>query len=281
MYVVSIIYEYRSGGIYLHHSLDNCPDPEAFQMHTHDTAEILCFISGKGKYFVEGNYYQLTPGCILIMRSNESHQLHIERTAPYERIALRFPETLLLGIDPERYLLRPFTLRPLGTANRYTPEDTGIDFVRYMLSMIPETGSGEYIRRLAITGVLPGLLYELERYFSKNVTAVPDDKPKEMVASVIEYINSHLFDDFTLDTLSESFYISKSYLNRRFKEATGSTLWNYVLIKRLMVAREEIRSGQPATKVFASCGFKDYSGFYRQYRLHFGVSPKDDKLNDM
>ena len=99
MYVVSIIYEYRSGGIYLHHSLDNCPDPEAFQMHTHDTAEILCFISGKGKYFVEGNYYQLTPGCILIMRSNESHKLHIERTAPYERIALRFPETLLLGID--------------------------------------------------------------------------------------------------------------------------------------------------------------------------------------
>lgn len=40
-------------------STDQNPNPSMYAMHTHDTYEIFCFLSGNAKYFVEGNVYPL------------------------------------------------------------------------------------------------------------------------------------------------------------------------------------------------------------------------------
>ena len=42
-----------------------------------------------------------------------------------------------------------------------------------------------------------------------------------------------------------------------------------------MNARQLILSGAAPTKVFAQCGFSDYSAFYRAYRKEFGISPAE------
>ena len=69
---------------------------------------------------------------------------------------------------------------------------------------------------------------------------------------------------------------SVSQLNRVFKSATGFSVWEYITGKRLASARNLIRAGVPATHAFTSCGFNDYSSFYRLYVKKFGVPPKAD-----
>ena len=54
--------------------------------------------------------------------------------------------------------------------------------------------------------------------------------------ALVAYINSNLAGDLSLDALSDRFYLSKSQLGRLFKQATGSSIWEYVLIKRLPVS---------------------------------------------
>ena len=66
------IFTYRDRELYSHHTMDEKPKPENFQMHAHEWMEIFYLISGKCSYLVEGSRYELRPGDILIMRAAET-----------------------------------------------------------------------------------------------------------------------------------------------------------------------------------------------------------------
>ena len=102
----------------------------------------------------------------------------------------------------------------------------------------------------------------------------------DTIRSIILYINQHLTEDLSLDALCKQFGISKSYLNKRFKEIAGTTLWDYVLIKRLTIARQNIHNGLSIQEAYQQSGFSDYSNFYRCYVKRFGVSPKEDSVRN-
>ena len=61
---------------------------------------------------------------------------------------------------------------------------------------------------------------------------------------------------------------------RLFKQETGYTIGNYISSKRLLLAKELILSGMPATQACFDCGYKDYSTFSRAYKKNFGKSPR-------
>ena len=64
---------------------------------------------------------------------------------------------------------------------------------------------------------------------------------------------------------------------RRFKEETGYTIHNYVVTKRLMLARDRISAGVPVGEACYACGFRDYSAFARAYKKLFSASPRSAK----
>jgi AraC-like DNA-binding protein len=67
--------------------------------------------------------------------------------------------------------------------------------------------------------------------------------------------------------------MSVSQLERVFKQATHSSVWHYITLKRLAAARERIESGSSATDASLECGFGDYSSFYRAYVKEYGRAP--------
>ena len=69
-------------------------------------------------------------------------------------------------------------------------------------------------------------------------------------------------------------------ISRIFHQATGSSLWEYVTIKRLLAARAMIQRGEPAGTACLACGFSDYSAFFRAYRSHFGHVPRQDAVQN-
>ncbi|MBQ7624436.1 MAG: helix-turn-helix transcriptional regulator, partial [Clostridia bacterium] len=124
---------------------------------------------------------------------------------------------------------------------------------------------------------LTALLQQLrKKYLTKDSTVSGSNSN---IRNVIEYINENLYSDMSLDGICKRFFVNKSRLNRDFKEYTGSTVWDYIIIKRLLKAQEMIRSGVKTNIAAESVGFHDYSNFYRSYKSHFKVSPKDDGKN--
>lgn len=268
------IFSYRDGELYSHHSLDPVPDPDAYPMHVHEMMEIYYFISGKGAYLVEGSAYPLEPGDIMIMRASETHRLTISPTEPYERIAIHFSPALLADIDPEGRLLRPFLERPLGQFNHYSIRDPrcaqlqGV-FREFTFEKIHDV-------RLNLLGRLLMFLTALNGAFdTSGSTYIPQDT---LPGQIVRYVNSHLFEQLSLQSVADHFYRSRSQISRIFHQATGSSFWEYVSIKRLLAARAMIQRGEKAGNAALVCGFADYSVFYRAYKNYFGHAPKDDAL---
>lgn len=266
---------FKDNEISFHHTVSAHPEPEDFDMHTHETCEVYCFISGEGQYRVEGSIYPLTSGTVLIMRPSEAHCLQINPEVPYERCAVHFPPSVLEKIDPEGLLCEPFFNRPLGQNNCYPPSRLDFDVMQFFSTMCVQNQTSKE-NRLAVLSQLIPLLYLLRsayQHFDKSETPVHQQNTAHRL---VQYINENLESDLSLDLLSSRFYLSKSQLNRIFRSATGESIWNYIVIKRLMDARRKITSGQNPLHVCECYADWDYSAFFRAYKKRFGVSPKED-----
>ncbi|MDD2362638.1 MAG: AraC family transcriptional regulator [Oscillospiraceae bacterium] len=274
---MNTIYQFTDEEILLHHSIDKRPNPEDFPMHAHDMCEIFYFMSGNSRYMVEGSEYPLEPGSLMLMRPAETHKLQIQADSPYERYAIHFSPGILKHADPQGKLLEAFFDRPLGQQNLYPRSSFRSGYVHECLNDMKTMSSDDYDRKLAILSYLFPILQEIRSAFlQKKQEAIPDvshDVSKELV----KYINYNLSsNELSLDMLSKHFLISKCQLNRIFKQATGSTIWDYVLIKRMMAARQMLIAGKPAYEACQACGFRDYSAFYRLYKKRFHVTPQKD-----
>jgi AraC-like DNA-binding protein len=118
------------------------------------------------------------------------------------------------------------------------------------------------------------LVYVNNIAFSEEVRLNVDIKKSNLIDSVIDYINSHLEEDITVDEISEYFYLSKFHLSREFKKHTGTTIHRYIVQKKLIQAKELILEQMPVIDVYKHCGFGDYSNFFRAFKNEYGVTPK-------
>jgi AraC family transcriptional regulator len=78
------------------------------------------------------------------------------------------------------------------------------------------------------------------------------------IVAVMEYIKGNLDRKLTLAHLAEYAKMSTATLNRRFREALGSSPMTYVLSCRISRARELMADGTLSrTEVAQMCGFYD------------------------
>lgn len=264
------LFSYREPGLYCHHTLDLAPDPNAFPIHAHEMPEVFCFLSGRGRYLVEGTLYALAPGDILLMRPAETHKLLIEPGDPYRRIAVHFSPQFFERIDPDRRLLQPFYARALGQRNHYPAAQ-----FPHLCSAFSEFSPKPGLERFDILARLLKLLSDLAAVYPEiSGGGEPHDGPS---AQLVSYVNEHLFEELSLDALSLRFARSISQTSRLFRKATGTSLWEYVQMKRLLSARAMLQRGEPAQKSAEACGFSDYSAFFRAYKKRFGHAPGEDR----
>ncbi len=268
---MSHIFSYRDNQIYSHHSIDKEPYSDDFAMHAHEWPEILYIISGNGTYLVEGNQYPISPGDIFILRPAEMHKLQIDAHTPYERMVIHFSPSVLDEIDPNHDLLRAFWDRPLGVGNRFVAEGANAKLLASAFAGFNFEHIGN--TRLNLLGRLMLFLTILDGIYSKGQTHLPAEG---FQSQLLEYVNEHLFEDISIQSIADAFYRSRSQISRVFRQATGNSLWDYVTVKRLMAARAMIQRGEPAIAACMACGFSEYSSFYRAYKSHFGHSPKED-----
>ena len=263
---------YYDDELFVKHERDEKPTGVSYNMHTHELFEIYYFLSGNVVFWAEGNPYNLQAGDIMLFNISEAHTIEIKGNAPYERVAINFSREIFDKIDPQRVLQKPFFERELGKNNLLRPKDFDGVYWRDCINRIIAPTENH---RLQALSYLPALLNEI--YTASNLkNRISDCDEGSVAAKIISYINYNLSEPLSVGALSERFYISKSRLHTVFKEATGSSVWEYITVKRLMLARQLLHRGEKPTAVGIKCGFNDYTVFFRAYKRRFGISPKED-----
>ncbi len=274
-------FEFKAPHFEYMYSLDTQPLPDDFYMHAHERFEVFHFLSGNAKYLVEGTEYTLNPHDTLLLRPFEVHRLVLlDNSVPYEREVIHFSAEMLGKDEAVReVLLRPFTRRELGRGNRYEATDFGGEgwpFHGDAPKLFDRLGDDAAI---FIASKVQSFLAETLLPFSKRDRSETPFSAK--ITGVLEYINAHLYEDLTVGRICEDCFLSRAQLNRLFKYATGTSVWQYITTKRLLQAKTLIRAGERPTDVYEKCGFSEYSSFYRAYKAKFGNSPERDKAKSV
>jgi AraC-like DNA-binding protein len=271
------IFSYEYKGCLVHHSIDQRPNEKDFELHAHSYCEIFYFISGAGYYTVEGRNYPLTQGCVLLMRDGEIHKIHLDPDRPYERIAVHFRLDDVLGQSAAYAPLRSLILdRSPGCGNLFLAKGKEsaslLDACFSRICRAPQSNEEFGMQLIATLPVILSELYTIRRSTS-NEELLSRREGDPALTEVIDYINQNLTAPLHVDALAERFYISRYYLMHLFRAETGYTVLGYITEKRLLLARDLMRSGRSITEACYEAGFTNYSSFLRAFKKYYGTLP--------
>lgn len=252
---------------------------EEMEFHYHEFDKVVIFLSGTASYIMEGRSYFLEPWDVLLVSHHLIHKPVIDPNAPYERVVIYLDPGFIrshstkdadlsscfrLARQRQFALMRPegeqrIRLQSLLTNLEQALEDRGF--------------GGDLLARTCFLQMLIHLNRTMVRDHTDRDKSASRHDPK--IEQALSYINEHLSEDLSVDTLAGQAYISKYHFMRRFKELTGCSVHQYVTQKRLLAAARLLRSGVSAQNACARCGFQDYSAFQRSFRRQFGMTPRD------
>lgn len=242
--------------------------------HSHDFYELYYFIGGRASYIIENKKYQLRRGDLLLIPPGELHQLDMADSSQfYERIVLWITPPFLQALSSAHTDLRE-CFRLCANSRTYRIRD--LPFTEKIGEWLDEVYScsagAHYGDDLRAEILLKNIFLELCRYL-RGRDADESGSGHEAVSRTMDYISAHLSGDLSLDTLAEQMFLNKFYLSRLFREQTKVTLHQYILKKRLTLARSYIEQGVPVATLCPRCGFHDYTNFFRAFKNEYGMTP--------
>lgn len=249
-----------------------------FDYHYHDFSKILIFIRGNVSYYIEGRSYQLKPYDIVLVPAGDIHRPIIHDESPYERIIIYISSAFFEDYRKEQYDL------DLCFAKAGEMHSNVLRMPEFQKSVLYDACcrlehsflAEDYANLLYQKVLFLEFMILLNRLvLSSDIRYLDTTTANEKILEIIKYINEHLQEDLTVDSMAGRFFLNRSYLMHLFKKETGYTMGKYITEKRLFTAKNLIQNGVPTTEACFLSGFKNYATFFRAFKEKFLVAPKD------
>ena len=240
------------------------------RLHFHAFCELLLPLTSPGNIFVNDQVYPLRRGTLYLIGENTLHRtmatgaharyvLHISRKALAE---LSTPQTDFIRLAQEA-----FRRVELGVEEM-------TEIIEAFQTVERNKNDGAFGSDIRQTTALLQLLLKVSPLLSA-ATAGESIRNKDFlrVAPILDYIRDNLSEPLSLDKIAGQFYISKHYLCRIFKSATGFSVMEYIIYSRILKARQLLQEGVSVQEAGELAGFSDNSHFIRTFGHLTGVSP--------
>ncbi|MCM1155843.1 MAG: AraC family transcriptional regulator [Roseburia sp.] len=248
-----------------------------FPFHYHDFYKIIYFVEGNVSYKIEGKTYRLKPHDFILVDYHAIHKPEIESDMPYERYIIYLSEAFMnRGNEWGERMDHCFALA--GESRNHVLHFAPGSYEKLIGSLHRIEAEGLLSQDYLNDMMLEAAFMEFMVLFNRACIAQPQAfigtaVYHEKIVDIIAYIQEHLMENISIDFLSEHFFISRYYLMRQFKEATGYSIHQYINEKRILEAKGRILAGEAASKVCYDCGFADYSTFARRFKAIAGMAP--------
>lgn len=254
------------------HNRDKNTNPTPF--HSHDFYEIYFFAGGNVTYYIENESYDLKKGDVLIIPSGKLHRPVIENNAAYDRYVLWLYGNFVnsrKGLS--ELLIKIEELIVYKNTRRISFSGEGFRNLTVIFDKLTDKfnfggNEGFYVCESCIALIVN----EISEALAAAETSAAYGG--ELIKQVISYINANIDNAPSLEDLSEKFYVSKYYLSHKFKEYTKTSVHQYILMKKINIAKRLLGQGRQPSDVCDACGFSTYSNFYKEFKSQTGISPK-------
>ena len=232
--------------------------------HSHDFCEILYVAGGAGEAILEGKKFRLAPGDLVVVNPGTLHEERSDAKAPLRLIFLAIRDFAVPGLPAGCLSQEKYRVLSCGEY-RYKMDI-------YLRELLQETPSQIEFYQEISQGLVSALLVLVMRLIRIN----PEDEAalSQECQKIKEYLDQNFTSPITLDSLSETVYISKHYLSHLFKEQTGVSPIKYLTSKRMEKACELLSETElPVSEVSKAVGYENPLYFSQVFKRIYGISP--------
>jgi len=231
----------------------------------HNNFEILYFTGDNTTIFYDDNYYEVKNGDIFIISPNKPHQVFPGKTSVTYHV-------FLIDNDFCKY------------------NDIHVDKLIYQTIVRSDTAqmlAKQLIKELEshdkfLHARIKSSLLQFILYLSMNYTTPSSEQNKishqlhESLGIAINYINTHIFENLTLESVAKEAGISKCYFSREFKKHIGLPFVSYINKLRCKKAAELLLTGNYSVRqISLMCGFSADCYFSNIFKKQFGITPSE------
>lgn len=255
--------------------------------HSHLALEIDLFGEDcKGIYVIGDREYTIEPGDIFILRSNEEHSIiHMEGNQNCICTGLQFSPDFIWSPSNElcdmKHVYSLFSDANVSFDSKLDKEHGNTEKIRELIKDIVNEFNHECMEySLMVKVKLISILILLARKYADVLMEDSSSNIKREnrihIENAMNYIDTHLEEQLTLEKLSEVATMSCSYFSQLFKALNGFSAWEYIVEKRIEQAQILLLStDDPVLDIAFQCGFNNTANFNRAFKKITGSSPRE------
>lgn len=237
----------------------------AYERHTHGEYVIGAVERGVQRFFHKGGNHYAQPGKVFSINPDEVHAGEAALETGYTYRAVYVGEDVLSDV---------FADVPGAERPRYfhAPDVTDPELAARLTSALRmlERPEGEVLE--AQSRFVLCLRDLFNRYAGADGAARIDGSGR-MAAALREYLDANAASGVSLDALAEYAGLSKYYVLRTFKAATGMAPHAYLVQRRVELARRALERGAAPAEAALLAGFTDQSHMTRRFKAIHGITP--------
>ena len=230
--------------------------------HVHPFHEIFYLSNGECTSCIDHNIYKFGKGDLVIVPGGCLHKTIYTGKGLHERIVISFRNE---AVDSIR-------------------EQIGDEHLKNC--MVPGVINVPEKRRDYVISLLDKLIFENETPDELSPAFIRAGLVELLLFIIIQEVATYIFEHYTenilLEDVAEKFHMSKSFLSKRFKTATGFGFKEYIINLRIQNAsRLLLETDKSITDIAFECGFNDSNYFGDSFRRIKGVSPRKYRQNEI
>ena len=250
-------------------SVGNTPRKEF--MHKHDYCEIALVRSGEFSLMSESLNTEFRGPCLIIFQKGSLHaQLDYSHTV-YERYLLLLTHHIPPVFAPiikqiNNSITMAITVIPLT--------EVQINWLYAILDHMRILFQQEKISYMDERFEIPlrCLLEEIRCLIQSQPNASLDFCHLN-VQYALSYINEHIQEKLTIETLAAYMHCGKTKFNEDFKKYTGKSVHRYIVEERLALSKKYLKKDYPMSSIASMCGFRDSAHYIKTFQKYFSITP--------
>ncbi len=242
--------------------------------HCHPYYELSYIEKGSCRFLIEDGMYDLVEGDFLLIPPQTIHYTRYllgacRRSGVYFRPEDLDGEVVARLPGGQEFFAQMCILK--------TPDDARRRIETLLAAMAEEERCVDESTPLLLHMQLQGLLL-----YCVRSCAVERGDPAgirttdRQVLLAARFINEHFRQPITAADIAAAAGFSPNYLSRKFREAAGIGVHDYLVFVRLReAALELVNTGESVTEIALRCGFSDSNYFKDAFKKKYGMTPRE------
>ncbi|QGU14054.1 MULTISPECIES: AraC family transcriptional regulator [Leclercia] len=245
----------------------------ALYYHWHQCVEFLYVSEGYGIVVVDNRHYTARPGRLFIFPPFRLHKVHVEASESnrYYRTTMHIEQSSVIAAlrDFPRHQAQFTALAASNVPAQAYDLSERAEMMACILDRFCERDSSSQSQASEVAFLVMQIMA-----FLPEQPQAPLPQQHTVAAQIMQWVENHYQEKFSLDDLASAIGLSRSYTSRIFRQQTGGSIHEYLLTRRIKKSCDLLRMSSMSINAIAEeVGFTEMTYFITCFKKRIGQTP--------